>query len=189
MKSIDEKIYDLRRYLKLSQAAFAEPLNLSPTHIARFEKGISPIPTQTLNLICTVFGVKPEYFEDNVDMAVEDAVELITEEERNQAIGSRLKAARLERGWSQMKLKDLSGIEQSVITRVENGAKLTEKAGRRLAEALEVGYEWLMTGDESKKLYPADERLINWLWENEEIRRELWKRMVEDEKKESKGED
>lgn len=182
MKSIDEKIYDLRRYLKLSQASFAEPLNLSPTHIARFEKGISPVSNHTFNLICEKFNVNPRYFEDNVDMAVEDAVTLITDDEKNRAVGSRLKAARLEKGLSQMKLKDLSGIEQSVITRVENGAKLTEKAGRRLAEALEVGYEWLMTGDESKKLYPADERLINWLWKNEEIREEIWKRMKEDEK-------
>ena len=29
-------------YLGLSQAAFAKPLDLSPTHIARFEQGISP---------------------------------------------------------------------------------------------------------------------------------------------------
>ena len=180
MKSIDEKIYDLRRYLKLSQASFAEPLNLSPTHIARFEKGISPVSNHTLEQICIAFNVNPRYFEDNVDMAVEDAVELITEEERNQAIGSRLKAARLECGLSQMKLSTLSSIEQSVITRVENGGKLTEKAGRRLAEALEVGYEWLISGDSSRRDYLADQRMIEFLWKREDVRAELWKRMVED---------
>ena len=38
---MDNKIKTLRDYLQLSQAAFAKPLDLSPTHIARFEQGIA----------------------------------------------------------------------------------------------------------------------------------------------------
>ena len=42
---------------------------------------------------------------------------------------------------------------------------------------LHVGVDWLLTGDEGKKQYPADRKLIDWLWEHAEVREELWKRM------------
>lgn len=48
---------------------------------------------------------------------------------------------------------------------------------RALAEVLEVGFQWLMNGDTSRLNYPADQKLIDWLWENEDVRRELWERM------------
>ena len=37
-EELSVRIRNLRAYLQLSQAAFAEPLGLSPTHIARFVK-------------------------------------------------------------------------------------------------------------------------------------------------------
>ena len=43
-----------------------------------------------------------------------------------------------------------------------------------------MGVDWLLNGDEGKKLYPADKKLIDWLWEHPEIREELWKRMEEE---------
>ena len=45
--SICTRIRNLRAYLDFSQAAFGEPLGLSPTHIARLEQGISE-PSQSL---------------------------------------------------------------------------------------------------------------------------------------------
>ena len=53
------RIRNLRSYLALSQAAFSKPLKLSPTHIARFEKGVSIPAQETIKLICEVYGVDP----------------------------------------------------------------------------------------------------------------------------------
>ena len=36
------------------------------------------------------------------------------------------------------------------------------------------------TGDEEKRQYPADKKLIEWLWEHPEVREELWKKMGEE---------
>ena len=68
-------------------------------------------------------------------------------------------------------------MNQATINRVEFGAKLTEKQGRKIAETLEVGYDWLMTGNEKKKMYPADQKMMDWLWEKEDVRREIWEMM------------
>lgn len=71
-----------------------------------------------------------------------------------------------------------SGISQPQISLLESGKyQLKRKAGVKLAEALDVGVDWLLTGDEGKKQYPADKKLIEWLWEHPEDREELWKRM------------
>lgn len=48
-----------------------------------------------------------------------------------------------------------------------------------LAEALDVGVDWLVSGDERKKRYPADKKMIDWLWVHSEVREDLWKKMVE----------
>ena len=88
-----------------------------------------------------------------------------------------MKEARKEKGWNEHELAKRSGVSQSVISQVESGAKLTEKQGTKISETLEVGFDWLMTGNEKKKMYPADRKMMDWLWEKEDVRREIWERM------------
>lgn len=77
-----------------------------------------------------------------------------------------------------------TGISQPHISFLESGKnQLKRKAGEKLAEVLEVGVDWLLTGDEDKKDFPADKMLIEWLWEHPEVREELWKRMKDEMKK------
>ena len=175
-ESISNLISNLRSYLGLSQAAFSKPLKLSPTHIARFEKGSSMPSHEVVEKICKEYGVDPGYFKG--EQAVEEAVEeAVVKNNIGVGIGERLRSAREEKGWSQNELAKRSGVSQPVISQVESGTKLTEKQGRKIAETLEVGYDWLMTGNEKKKMYPADQRMMDWLWEKEDVRREIWERM------------
>ena len=112
------------------------------------------------------------YFDNQIP--VQEAVKI-----KNPVLGisERLKNARKQKGWSQNELAMQAGVNQPIVNRVEFGEKLTEKQGRKLAEALEVGFEWLMYGNEEKRNYPVDERMINWLWEHEEERKSIWEKM------------
>lgn len=132
---------------------------------------------RVIQKICQVFQVAPSYFTG--ELSVEQAVQKVDVDTAGAA--QRLTRARLEKGLSMWELSRRAGISQPQISLLENGKyQLKRKAGEKLAEALDVGVDWLITGDEGKKRYPADKKLIDWLWEHPEVREELWKKMGED---------
>lgn len=56
---------------------------------------------------------------------------------------------------------------------------MTERTAAKLGKVLEVGVDWLLTGNEERKKYPVDGKMTEWLWQHPEVREELWKRMEE----------
>ena len=66
-------------------------------------------------------------------------------------ISAQLRRIRERKGWTQNHLAVVSGVPQPSIWRLENGLILNPKTSllRKLAEALEVSMEYLLTEDES----------------------------------------
>ena len=177
-----DRIHDLRSYLGLSLKAFGEPIGYTGTHILRIEqKAVNPSEQfspdeRVIQKICDVFHVDPSYFTG--EMPVEQAVQKV--EVDTAGAGQRLKTARVDRGLSMWELSRRAGISQPQISMLESGKyQLKRKAGEKLAAVLEVGVDWLLTGDESKKRFPADKAMVDWLWQHPEVREELWERMKE----------
>ena len=105
----------------------------------------------------------------------------MTLEERKE-LGKRLKQARSEKGLTLKELSDLVGLSDSQLCLIENGTnKLSEKRAVILGEALEVGVEWLLHGEERNKDFPVDRKMVEWLKDHPEIREQIWK-MREDRK-------
>ena len=175
---MNEKIHDLRLYLGLSLRAFGEPIGYTGMHISRFEKNVLIPDECVIQKICQVFHVDPSYFTG--ELSVEQSVQKVDVD--TAGAGQRLTSARLEKGLSMWELSRKAGISQPQISMLESGKyQLKRTAGTKLAEALDVGVDWLVSGDERKRRYPADRKLIDWLWEHPEVREELWKKMGEEE--------
>ena len=175
---MNEKIHELRMYLGLSLRAFGEPIGYTGMHISRFEKNVLSPDERVIQKICQVFHVDPSYFTG--ELSVEHSVQKVDVD--TAGAGQRLTSARLEKGLSMWELSRKAGISQPQISMLESGKyQLKRKAGTKLAEALDVGVDWLVSGDERKRRYPADRKLIDWLWEHPEVREELWKKMGEEE--------
>lgn len=173
-----ESIKELRQYLGLSLRAFGKPLGYSGTQISRFEQNISAPSSRLIEKICEVYDVDQGYF--NGDVELTDAIRKISKEENNRIVGNRLRLSRCEKGLSMRELSLQAGVSDSQICLIENGENsLTERTAEKLAGALEVGADWLLTGDERKRWYPVDGKMTAWLWEHPEVREELWKRMDE----------
>ena len=173
---VSEKIRELRAYLGLSLKAFGESLGYTGMHISRFEKNVFSPDERVIQKICDVFHVDPSYFTG--EMPVEQAVQKV--EVDTAGAGQRLKTARVEKRLSMWELSRRAGISQPQISMLESGKyQVRRKAAEKLAAALEVGVDWLLTGDEEKKAFPADKAMVDWLWQHPEVREELWERMKE----------
>ena len=171
-----DRIHDLRSYLGLSLKAFGEAIGFSGNHISRFEKNVLIPDERVIQRICDVFHVNPGYF--TAEMPVDQAAQKV--EVDTAGAGQRLKTARVEKRLSMWELSRRAGISQPQISMLESGKyQVKRKAAEKLAAALEVGVDWLLTGDEEKKELPADKAMVDWLWQHPEVREELWERMKE----------
>ena len=174
---MNKKMHELRIYLGLSLRAFGEPIGYTGMHISRFEKNVLIPDERVIQKICEVFHVEPSYFTG--ELSVEQAVQK-KDVNLSSASAQRLRDARLGKNLSMWELSRMSGVSQPQISLLESGKyQLKRKAGEKLAEALDVGVDWLLYGDERKRHFPADKKLIDWLWEHPEIREKLWIEMEE----------
>ena len=173
---MNKKIVELKDKLGLSRATFARALDISPSQMARIEAGKVVLSDEFLQKICSTFHVNPGYFEGTVE--VDEAVKVVSPEEEMKQVGKRLKQARLEKGLTLKELSDLVGLSDSQLCLIENGTnKLSEKRAANIGEALEVGVEWLLHGEERNKHFPADREMMEWLKNHPDVREEIWKMM------------
>ncbi|KGM96156.1 helix-turn-helix transcriptional regulator (plasmid) [Clostridium botulinum] len=58
---MNERIKELRKLKGLNQSAFAKSLGLSQNHISSIEKGVRGLTTRTINDICRIYNVNPNW--------------------------------------------------------------------------------------------------------------------------------
>ena len=172
------RIKELRSYLGLSLADFGNAIGYTATHVSRLEKGGTEPKEDLFKRICETFNVNPNYFRED-KFSIEDAVQKPLEQSIiNAEVSARLKSARQERGLRQKDLAKLAGVENTLISGVENHNRLlTEPMAKKLADALMVGVDWLLHGVEGKKDYPVNDEMIDWLWSQEQVRKSIWEQI------------
>ena len=175
---MNEKIKELRKLLNLSLVAFSKPLGCSPTHIKRMEVGTVIPGEEFISKLCEVYHISPAYFEGKVSI---EELDIKDKEEEKKEIGKRLKQARKEKGMTLKELSLLASITDSQLSLTENGHyRLKENRAEDIAEALEVGVEWLLYGEERNKNFPADRKMMEWLKNHEEVREKIWEMMTKE---------
>ena len=76
----------------------------------------------------------------------------------------RLKEIRQEREMTLVKLAQLSGITEGQLSCIENkGFRLTERRAKIIGRVLEVGDDWILTGNDRTKYYPVNDEMIEFL--------------------------
>ena len=175
---MNEKIKELRKLLNLSLVAFSKPLGCSPTHIKRMEVGTVIPDEEFISKLCEVYHISPAYFDGTVSI---EELDIKDKEEEKKEIGKRLKQARKEKGMTLKELSLLASITDAQLSLTENGHyRLKENRAEDIAEALEVGVEWLLYGEERNKNFPADRKMMEWLKNHEEVREKIWEMMTKE---------
>lgn len=68
---------------------------------------------------------------------------------------NKLKELRIEKGYTQIKMQMLTGIDQSDYSKLENGKRyFTFEQCRKLAKALDTSMDYLADLTDEKKPYP-----------------------------------
>ncbi len=68
---------------------------------------------------------------------------------------SKLKELRIEKGYTQIKIQMLTGIDQSDYSKLENGKRyFTFEQCRKIAKALDTSMDYLADLTDEKKPYP-----------------------------------
>lgn len=147
-KNMPVLMKELRNKLNLSLNKFAAPLEISSGYIKRVEDGRT-IPSQrVLDSICISYNVNPLYFQGKLSLEA-TVKKSKTKEEINAEIGVRLKEIRQEREMTLVKLAQLSGITEGQLSCIENkGFRLTERRAKIIGRVLEVGDDWILTGND-----------------------------------------
>ena len=145
-----------RKNLHLSQAAMGEMFGTTPMQIYRMESEKAKIPQNIQDWL------------DKQDVKTTTKFE----------IGQRVKELRESLGMNRNQFAKFVGCSGSSISRIESGMNMIERTlAMKIAEKCCVGVDWLLTGDEEKKLWPVDNRLIDWLWQHEDERKKLWEKV------------
>lgn len=176
--NIGMKITALRNYLGLSITVFARQIHISESHLRKLENNVYAVKKPIVETICSVFDVDPSYFNSDVPVSGVSNWANIHEKYDGLKLPERIRKLRKENHMTQVELAEKSGASQSVISAAESGAqRLTEKQAEKIAAALEVGSDYLLYGDLTKKNYPVNDEMIDWLWKHEEEREVIWRKM------------
>lgn len=163
-------ILKLRKYLGITTKEFGSKIGIDTSTEFQYENN-GRVPEKIIGTICNVFNVNKEYFEGKI--SVEDSISLSGD---NHMRVERIKLLMNERNISTNKeLAELSKVSTSRLSEIlrENCPLSLDKA-KKIADALDVGVDYILYGDETKKDNPVNDNLIRWLWSHPEIRKEIW---------------
>lgn len=108
------------------------------------------------------------------EIKLEEAVLYKSPEEKHKEDGKRLRETRKEKKLTLVQLSELCQTSKSQLSALEAGkSQLGEITAKRIAKALKVGSEWLLTGEERNKDYPVDDDMVEWLKNHEEVRKKI----------------
>lgn len=163
---------ELRSYLKISVKDFGSKLGVAPTTIYWYENG-GTLTESHIEDICNEFDVDINYFKGK--MTLEEAVDYSGD--NHQRI-ERIRSLMQKKGISTNKeLSKLSGVSTTRLSDIMTEKNmLTEDKAKKIADALDVGVDWILYGEEVRKDYPINDEMLKWLWNNPDIRKELWER-------------
>lgn len=143
----------------------AEKAGIAPEVIARIENGQMRNGWQFSNL-ATALGVDLRWLATGIEEKVPAAVSAQGMQHEESTFASRLKATRLEHGFSQQQLAERVGIRQTTIAHLESGRNKHCRESMQLAAVLEVSEKWLLTGEEDANVptpsaLPPNARMIS----------------------------
>ncbi|MGN0393138.1 MAG: helix-turn-helix transcriptional regulator [Bariatricus sp.] len=180
MNNKGEIFKKIREYLGLSQKAMGDKMGCSAAKIRRCETGEREITDEIIQSMCESCNVDKRVFDDPDH--IEEYCNYVPEVIDYRSIGERVRELRKEKKLIQKDFGEKVGSSPSAIFKIETHLNhATDKTLHDIADTFDVGFEWLKFGDERYRKSPVNRKLIEWLMVHQEIRDQLWKKMMDEE--------
>lgn len=168
MNEIIERMEEVRTILKLNKAQLSQHMGFGKDYYGLLVSEKVNISKNIVKQFCDTFYVNEDYILNGTGLMTEFDIGA-------EAVKKRVMI--LKEGYSITEFARKTGVNQALVSYFEEKDYVISKNTlKRIANAYDVSYEWLVSGDESKKKFPVNDRMIKWLWEHKEEREELWKR-------------
>ena len=171
---MQERFKKIRSYYGLSQAQFAQKIQVSPGFISNVETGRSNVSEKTINAICEAFPICKEW------ISLGEGEMFLPGKEGNEVdkteVGGRVKKVRKEADLTQEEFAKRIGYSKMQVHSVENGKVIpSNQFLEKVSIEFGTDYQWLMTGEGQahNNTDPVDDELIEWLRRNPDVAREL----------------
>lgn len=165
-----EKIRELREHLGLRRTEFGAGIGYTYQQVVRVEEGLTPVSDELADRICREYRVSREWLsgEDGSSLTVDGSGQR----------RSRLRQLYKESGLSQREFAKLTHTSPSMLKDIMSGRyQMTIHYAQKVEDAMGVGADWLLYGDEDAKDYPCGSEMINYLKRHPDARKELWEKM------------
>lgn len=174
IQSERERIRQLRDNLGLRRTEFGAKIGYTYQQVVRIEEGLTPVSDEVRSRICREYRVSEEWLRNGNDGG-------IPLEESSLERRKRLRQAYEESGLSQREFSRRTHTSLSILSDVLAGRKqLTIRYAKKIEEALGIGADWILYGDESAKDCPCTDAMIRFIKKHPEIRTEIYEKMKEE---------
>ena len=177
--NIAEKFKAVRKNLGKSQESVADALRCSRSRISGIENGTIIPKASELEMLCEAYHVTKEWL-----YGTDEQLPIFMNDKQNSRaqIAHRIKESRKKIGMTQVTLAEQSGIPRSTLAMVQAERNdISEQTARKIADACNVGLDWLLYGDEEQKDNPINDKVLDWLRHHPEKRKIIHEWMKEEE--------
>ncbi len=172
--SLCDRFIEIRKYYGLSQSQFAKRINKTPGFISDIETKRCEMSIDTINDICSVFGIDKIWLSTGEGSMFQKGKEVAKVDKEK--IGLRIKEIRKQEKLTQDEFASNIGYSKRQVYCVET-FKINPSNDflRKVSSCFNVSYDWLMTGvgDKEIKEVEIDDKLIEWLKKNPDVVKEL----------------
>ena len=138
--------------------------------------------------ICMTFGIDLKWLigeSDELPEVIREAQKTSgNDKEQAAERGQRLKQVRTEHKLTVRQFADIIKASTNTVVNTEKGHReITKQYAKRIEDAFGVSADWILYGDESCRNYPLTDRMTEYLKRHEEVRKYVWQKMQENDKR------
>ena len=101
------------------------------------------------------------------------------------ARGERLRQVRTDNNLTVRQFASVINASTNTVVNTEKGHRdITRQYAKRIEDVFGVSVDWILYGDETSRNYPLTEKMTEYMKKHEDVRKYVWEKMVEEERRE-----